>query len=75
MRGIVTKSTGSWYSVRLENGTDLECRVKGKFRLKGYKLTNPIAVGDNVIIKVDEFNKAIGQIVELEERHNYIVRK
>ena len=75
LRGIVTKSTGSWYSVRLENGTDLECRVKGKFRLKGYKLTNPIAVGDNVIIKVDEFNKAIGQIVELEERHNYIVRK
>jgi ribosome biogenesis GTPase len=75
LRGIVTKSTGSWYSVRLENGTDVECRVKGKFRLKGYKLTNPLAVGDNVIVKIDELDENIGQIVELEERHNYIVRK
>ena len=75
MRGIVTKSTGSWYSVRLENGTDLECRVKGKFRLKGYKLTNPLAVGDKVLVKIDELDENIGQIIELEQRQNYIVRK
>ena len=75
MRGIVTKSTGSWYSVRLENGTYLECRVKGKFRLKGYKLTNPLAVGDKVLVKIDELDENIGQIIELEQRQNYIVRK
>jgi len=75
LRGIVTKSTGSWYSVRLENGTDLECRVKGKFRLKGYKLTNPLAVGDKVLVKIDELDENIGQIIELEQRQNYIVRK
>lgn len=75
LKGIVTKSTGSWYSVRLENGTDIECRVKGKFRLKGYKLTNPIAVGDKVEVDFDEQEEGIGRIINLDDRQNYIVRK
>ena len=48
MTGIVYKSTGSWYSVKSEKGTFYECRIKGKFRIKGIKSTNPIAVGDRV---------------------------
>lgn len=75
LRGLVTKSTGSWYVVRLENGTDVECRVKGKFRLQGYKLTNPVAVGDNVKVLLDEKEKSNGIIIEVFEREQYIVRK
>ena len=48
MNGIVYKSTGSWYTVRNEAGDFFECRIKGKFRIKGIKSTNPIAVGDVV---------------------------
>ena len=46
MRGVVIKSTGSWYSVRMEDGDIWSCRIKGKFRMKGIKTTNPVAVGD-----------------------------
>ena len=45
MKGIVVKSTGSWYSVRMDSGEVMECRIKGKFRMKGIKTTNPVAVG------------------------------
>lgn len=73
MKGLVTKSTGSWYSVRLDDGTDLECRIKGKFRIKGNTSTNPIAVGDRVLIDSD--TDGTGIITELEPRRNYIIRK
>jgi len=73
MKGLVTKSTGSWYSVRLDDGADLECRIKGKFRIKGNTSTNPIAVGDRVLIDSD--TDGTGIITELEPRRNYIIRK
>lgn len=72
MKGIVTKSTGSWYTVRAEDGEHYECRLKGKFRTKGIKSTNPVAVGDKVEFKQeDEANV----IFKLEPRENYIIRK
>lgn len=69
MKGLVIKNTGSGYRVRTEDGTEYECKIKGNFRIKGIKSTNPIAVGDWV-----EFNEAflIGHIYD---RKNYIVRK
>lgn len=74
MKGLVTKSTGSWYEVLVDDGTVYRCRIKGKFRTKDIKTTNPIAVGDWVEIEVDaEPNTAI--IVRLYERRNYIIRK
>lgn len=74
MEGTVTKSTGSWYTVRLQNGTFMECRLKGKFRLEGIKHTNPIAVGDKVTIE-QEPDKPTAVITALHERHNHIIRK
>ncbi len=73
MKGIVIKSTGSWYSVRLDNGEQIEARIKGKFRLKGIRTTNPIAVGDNVKLSEEEDGTAV--INEIEKRKNYIIRK
>ncbi len=76
MKGLVIKSTGSWYHVQLEDGTALDCRIKGKFRTKGIKTTNPIAVGDNVSVEIDEESEArTGIIYDLAERKNYIIRK
>ncbi len=76
MKGLVIKSTGSWYHVQLEDGTLLDCRIKGKFRIKGIKTTNPIAVGDNVSVEIDEESEArTGLIYDLAERKNYIIRK
>lgn len=74
MEGLVIKSTGLWYKVQTEAGM-LECRIRGKLRLKGLKSTNPVAVGDRV--KVDTANTEDGQaaITELLERKNYIIRK
>lgn len=72
MRGTVVKSTGSWYSVRLESGEQVECRIKGKFRMKGIKTTNPVAVGDVVEIEVGAEGGVISQIMD---RKNYIIRK
>jgi len=55
MRGIITKSTGSWYYVKIDNTSELiPCRVRGKFRLQNYNNTNPVAVGDYVEIYVEE---------------------
>lgn len=76
MTGIVYKSTGSWYTVKSENGNFIDCRIKGKFRLKGIKSTNPIAVGDVVDYDLDETSdKITGSIHNIHERKNYIVRK
>ncbi len=76
MKGLVIKSTGSWYHVHLEDGTLLDCRIKGKFRIKGIKTTNPIAVGDQVSVEIDEESEArTGLIYDLAERKNYIIRK
>ena len=69
MKGLVIKSTGSGYHVQLEDGTVLDCRIKGKFRIKGIKTTNPIAVGDQVSVEIDEQSEArTGLIYELAER-------
>ncbi len=76
MTGTVYKSTGSWYTVKSENGDFMECRIKGKFRLKGIKSTNPISVGDVVDYDLDETSdKVTGSIHNIHERKNYIVRK
>ena len=76
MTGTVYKSTGSWYTVKSENKDFIECRIKGKFRLKGIKSTNPIAVGDVVDYDLDETSdKITGSIHNIHERKNYIVRK
>ena len=74
MKGIVTKSTGSWYTVYTENRDKIECRLKGKFRLKGIKSTNPVAVGDQVTYEYEE-GKKTGVINEISDRKNYIIRK
>lgn len=73
MRGLVTKSTGSWYRVQGDDGVQYDCRIKGKFRTKGIKTTNPIAVGDWVKFEMESDDS--GVINELEPRKNYIIRK
>jgi ribosome biogenesis GTPase / thiamine phosphate phosphatase len=76
MTGIVYKSTGSWYSVKSTEGNSIECRIKGKFRMKDIKSTNPIAVGDVVEFDIETNNDvATGVIKTIQDRKNYIVRK
>lgn len=76
MRGTVYKSTGSWYTVKTEQGDTYECRIKGKFRIKGIKSTNPVAVGDKVQFEVETLgDETVGVISEIVDRKNYIVRK
>ena len=76
MTGTVYKSTGSFYSVKTENNEFFECRIKGKFRMKGIKSTNPISVGDVVDFELDETtDETVGQIHNIHDRKNYIVRK
>ena len=76
MTGLVYKSTGSWYSVKSEQGDFIECRMKGKFRIKGIKSTNPIAVGDIVDYELEESSDTTtGTIHKIHDRKNYIVRK
>lgn len=70
--GTVVRSTGSWYQVRLEDGRVLDCRLRGKFRIKGIKTTNPVAVGDRVQVSVGEEDSNIQAI---EPRRNYVLRK
>lgn len=72
MRGLVVKSTGSWYSVRIADNSIVECRLKGKIRLDDRKTTNPVAVGDFVEIENDING---GQISSILPRKNYIIRK
>ncbi|MCB0400852.1 MAG: ribosome small subunit-dependent GTPase A [Flavobacteriales bacterium] len=73
MNGVVIKSTGSWYVVRLDDGSLADARIKGKFRMKGIKSTNPVAVGDRVIVQLEADGNAL--IEEILERKNYIIRK
>ncbi|MFL9831353.1 ribosome small subunit-dependent GTPase A [Flavobacterium sp. ST-87] len=76
MTGIVYKSTGSWYTVKSDEGNFVDCRIKGKFRMKGIKSTNPIAVGDRVDFELEESNDQVtGVINTIQDRKNYIVRK
>ncbi|MEL4307962.1 ribosome small subunit-dependent GTPase A [Joostella sp. CR20] len=76
MTGIVYKSTGSWYSVKAENGNFYNCRIKGKFRIQGIKSTNPIAVGDVVDFDLETIgDETIGVIQNIHDRKNYIIRK
>jgi ribosome biogenesis GTPase len=74
MKGVVVKSTGSWYQVRKENGTILPCRLKGKFRLSGIKHTNPITVGDEIEYELEP-DSGNGVIYKIADRKNYIIRK
>jgi len=75
LEGIVKKSTGSWYYVEDINGEEWACKIKGKFRIKGIRTTNPVAVGDNVVFSVVQQNSKEGLITDLKERKNYIIRK
>lgn len=69
MHGLVIKNTGSWYTVLTDDGQLFDCKVKGNFRIKGIRSTNPVAVGDRVTVN-DE-----GWIVDIDDRRNYIIRK
>ncbi len=73
--GLVMRSTGSWYDVRSKEGDILQCRLKGKFKIKGFKVTNPIAVGDKVVYAIEDENRNTGMISEILPRENYIIRK
>lgn len=72
--GTVTKSTGSWYTVRLDDGKRVDCRLRGKFRTSGIRTTNPVAVGDRVSIAM-EAGKTSGSITGIGKRDNYIIRR
>lgn len=74
MRGIVVKSTGSWHHVKLADGSVYECKLKGQYRIQGLKATNPVVVGDMVMIRLLE-DKKTAVIEKIEERKNYIIRK
>ena len=73
MRGLVIKNTGSWYLVKTDEGRCVECKIKGNFRLKGIRSTNPVAVGDHVRIVLNQEGTAF--INEIEDRKNYIIRR
>ncbi len=81
MRGLVIKSTGSSYIVRLDDGTNVECRIKGNFRIRGIRSTNPVAVGDYVEVQRDNVPctkdkcQSTSWITDVCERRNYIIRK
>ncbi|WP_114939539.1 ribosome small subunit-dependent GTPase A [Mucilaginibacter endophyticus] len=74
MQGLITKSTGSWYQVQTPDGQKIDCRIKGKFRIKGITTTNPIAVGDVVDFEMEP-DREDGVITNLHQRKNYIIRK
>ena len=82
MKGLVIKNTGSWYTVQTDDGQLFDCKVKGNFRLKGIRSTNPVAVGDRVILSAPQSNlspltsdPSPLYISEIEDRRNYIIRK
>lgn len=74
-KGIVIKSTGSWYLVRLENQQVWRCRIVGKFRLNNYILTNPVAVGDEVMVLEESEGEGDGMIKKIMPRRNYVARQ
>lgn len=78
--GLVIKSTGSWYTVEDTEGEHFECKIKGSFRIRGIKSTNPVAVGDHVKFSIlsfsdDKNSKNIGVIFAIKDRKNYIIRR
>lgn len=73
MKGLVVRNTGSWYHVKVDDQTVVPCKIKGNFRLKGIRTTNPIAVGDRVNIEMNQSGTAF--ITHIEPRKNYIIRK
>ena len=73
MKGLVIKTTGTSYGVHFENGTTAECHVKGNFRIRGIRSTNPIAIGDHV--EVTQLEDGTNWITELYDRKNYIIRR
>ena len=73
MEALVIKNTGSWYVVRTADGVEIDCKIKGNFRLKGIRSTNPIAVGDRVNISVNDSGTAF--ITDILPRKNYIIRR
>lgn len=73
MKGLVIKNTGSWYTVKIDDGQLIESKIKGNFRLKGIRSTNPVAVGDHVEIITNQEGTAF--ISAIEDRRNYIIRK
>jgi ribosome biogenesis GTPase len=73
MKGLVVKNTGSWYTVRTDDGQLVESKIKGNFRLKGIRSTNPVAVGDRVELVPNQEGTAF--ITAIEDRRNYIIRK
>ena len=76
MIGTVYKSTGSWYSVKTDEGNFYQCKIKGKLRLENFKSTNPVAVGDRVNFSLEHNDEEnLGIIQNILERKNYIVRK
>ena len=78
MKGLVIKNTGSWYTVLTDDGLTVDCKVKGNFRLRGIRSTNPVAVGDRVTITSPPSQGGAGGgsfITDIEDRRNYIIRK
>lgn len=73
MKGLVIRNTGSWYVVHTDEGEDINCKVKGNFRLKGIRTTNPVAVGDRVEINLNPDGNAF--ITAIQPRENYIIRR
>lgn len=73
MKGLVIKNTGYWYTVLTDEGGTVDCKIKGNFRLKGIRSTNPVAVGDRVTIQPNQEGTAF--ITDIEDRRNYIIRK
>lgn len=73
MKGLVIRNTGSWYQVRTDDGRLIDCKIKGNFRLKGIRSTNPVAVGDHVAIDINREGTAF--ITHIDDRRNYVIRK
>lgn len=73
MHGLVIRNTGSWYQVKTDDGQLIDCKIKGNFRLKGIRSTNPVAVGDRVDIVLN--NEGTAFITSIDDRKNYIVRR
>lgn len=72
-KGLVRKNTGSWFYIRTDEGNDIQCKLRGTFRLKDIKTTNPIAVGDRVVYEMND--DGTGLITQIEQRKNYVIRR
>lgn len=69
------KSTGSWYKVLAEDGRKYDCRLRGKFKIQGLRVTNPVAVGDKIKVEIEDHEEETGVITDIQPRENYIIRK